>query len=101
MAVGNHVRSIPDIFVDAVNQFTVLVRKETQIARAEMSEKITDLAIGLGLLVSGAAGPDQDDRTTAARRRNGETSTEERPWHVRASSLNGKPKIPAPNLREH
>jgi len=53
MAVSNYARSIPDIFVDAVNQFTSLVRKETQLARTEMSEKLTELAVGLGLLVGG------------------------------------------------
>jgi Putative Actinobacterial Holin-X, holin superfamily III len=47
-------RSIPDIFADAANQFGILVRKEAQLVRTEMSEKITDLAIGLGLLVGGS-----------------------------------------------
>jgi hypothetical protein len=36
------------------NNFTLLVRKETQLARSEMSEKIGDLALGIGLLVGGA-----------------------------------------------
>ena len=39
MAVAKFPRSIPDIFVDVVNQFTILVRKEAQLARVEMSEK--------------------------------------------------------------
>ena len=51
MTVGNYPRSISDILSDVVNQFSTLVRKEVQLARAEMSEKITDLTLGLGLLV--------------------------------------------------
>src|SRR5205085_158057 len=39
---------------DVVHQFSTLVRKEAQLASAEVSEKITDLALGLGLLVGGA-----------------------------------------------
>jgi hypothetical protein len=54
MPASNHPRSIPEMCVDAVNQFTILVRNETQLARAEMSEKVTDLAVGLGLLVGGS-----------------------------------------------
>lgn len=54
MAVTNFNRSIPEVLADAINQFTVLVRKETQLARAEMSEKLGDLAVGIGLLVGGA-----------------------------------------------
>jgi putative superfamily III holin-X len=44
-------RWIPEIFADLVNQFTALVRKEAQLARAEMSEKI---GAGLGLVGGGA-----------------------------------------------
>jgi hypothetical protein len=54
MAVSNYSRSISNLFVDAGNQLTILVRKEGQLARAEMSEKISDLAVGLGLLVGGS-----------------------------------------------
>jgi Putative Actinobacterial Holin-X, holin superfamily III len=48
------VRSLPNIFTDIVNQMRTLVRKEAQLARVEMSEKITQVAIGLGLIVVGA-----------------------------------------------
>jgi hypothetical protein len=48
------VRSLPNIFTDIVNQMATLVRKEAQLARVEMSEKITQVAIGLGLIVVGA-----------------------------------------------
>jgi hypothetical protein len=54
MTVSNFNRSIPEVLADAMNQFTILVRKETQLARAEMTEKLGDLALGLGLLVGGA-----------------------------------------------
>ena len=47
-------RPIAELLGDAMNQFTTLVRKETQLACAEMSEKLGDLALGMGLLVGGA-----------------------------------------------
>lgn len=47
-------RSIPEIFTDVVNQFTTLLRKEGQLARTEMSEKISQVAVGLGLIVGGS-----------------------------------------------
>jgi Putative Actinobacterial Holin-X, holin superfamily III len=37
-----------------INQFTTLVRKERELARTEMSEKITQVAGGLGLIVGGS-----------------------------------------------
>jgi len=40
MAYGN-IRSFPDIFTDLFAQVTSLVRKEGQLARAEISEKAT------------------------------------------------------------
>ena len=52
--VRNYPRSIPDILPDIVNQFSTLITKEAQLARAEMSEKITHLTLGLGLLVGGS-----------------------------------------------
>ena len=54
MATANYNRSIPELTADAMNGLTFLVRKETQLARVEMSEKIGDLAIGIGLLVGGS-----------------------------------------------
>lgn len=47
-------RSIPTIFTDLVSQFANLLRAEGQLARVEMSEKISQAAAGLGLLVAGA-----------------------------------------------
>ena len=54
MTIGSSNRSIPEVLADAMNQFTILVRKETQLARTEMTEKLGDLALGIGLLVGGA-----------------------------------------------
>ena len=48
-------RSIPELFTDLVVQFATLLRKEGQLARAELSEKITQVATGLGLVIGGAA----------------------------------------------
>jgi hypothetical protein len=47
-------RSILDLFSDAANQFTVLLRKESQLARTELSEKVGQAGLGLGLVVGGA-----------------------------------------------
>jgi putative superfamily III holin-X len=47
-------RSIAEIFTDLMTQLTVLLRKEGQLARTEMSEKITQVAVGLGLIVGGS-----------------------------------------------
>jgi Putative Actinobacterial Holin-X, holin superfamily III len=47
-------RSIADIFTDVINQFTTLLGKEGQLARTEISEKITQVASGLGLIISGS-----------------------------------------------
>jgi uncharacterized membrane protein YqgA involved in biofilm formation len=47
-------RSIPEIIGDLLTQFPTLARKESQLARAEMSEKITQAAFGLAFIVGGA-----------------------------------------------
>ncbi|XIA66827.1 phage holin family protein [Bradyrhizobium sp. TZ2] len=47
-------RSIPEIVGDLLTQFPTLARKESQLARAEISEKITQLAFGLAFIVGGA-----------------------------------------------
>src|ERR1700747_1243224 len=54
MAVPNYQRSIPEIIGDLFSQLTTLLRMETQLARAEMSENMTGLARGLGLVIGGA-----------------------------------------------
>ena len=50
----DHGRSVPEIFIDVINQLTTLVRKEGQLARAELSEKVGQVGAGLGLVVGGA-----------------------------------------------
>jgi hypothetical protein len=47
-------RSIPEILGDLLAQFPTLVRKESQLARAEMSEKVTKVGRGIALILSGA-----------------------------------------------
>jgi uncharacterized membrane protein YqjE len=47
-------RSVPDILSDLLTQFTALVSTESRLARAEMSEKIGQVAGGLVLIVGGA-----------------------------------------------
>jgi len=47
-------RSLPDIFSDLVAQFTSLLQKEGQLARAELSENIGKAAMGLGFVIGGA-----------------------------------------------
>ena len=47
-------RSIPEIFTDLISELTTLLRKEGELARTEVSEKISQVAVGLGLIVGGA-----------------------------------------------
>lgn len=47
-------RSVVDIFTDVVNQLTTLLRKESLLARTELSEKIGQAGVGLGLTIGGA-----------------------------------------------
>jgi hypothetical protein len=50
----DHARSVLEILIDVVNQATTLMRKEGQLARAELSEKVSQIAGGLGLVIGGA-----------------------------------------------
>ncbi len=54
MPVASTPRSIPDILSDLLTQFTTLVRTESRLARAEMSEKVTQVTGGLVLIIIGA-----------------------------------------------
>jgi hypothetical protein len=47
-------QSVPSILTDLLSQFALLLRKEGELARTEMSEKMTQVAVGLGMLVAGA-----------------------------------------------
>jgi hypothetical protein len=53
MAYGN-IRSFPEIFTDLIGQVTNLVRKEGQLARAELSEKATRALTGMAMILLGA-----------------------------------------------
>jgi uncharacterized membrane protein YqjE len=54
MAFANQNRSIADLLRDVIAQVTTLLRKETELARVELSENISRAALGLGLVVGGA-----------------------------------------------
>jgi hypothetical protein len=54
MAFNVSTRSIPEILTDLVSQFSTLLSKEGQLARAELAENIAKAASGLGLAVVGA-----------------------------------------------
>lgn len=47
-------RSLPEIFSDLIAQFTRLLQKEGQLARAEVSENIGKAATGIGFVIGGA-----------------------------------------------
>ncbi len=48
-------RSFSELVSDALSQVTDLVRNEIQLARAEISEKVRQASIGLGMVAAGAA----------------------------------------------
>jgi hypothetical protein len=47
-------RSIPEILGDVLGQAGALLRKEGQLAKAELSEKLGEAGLGLGLVAGGA-----------------------------------------------
>ena len=54
MALASNTRTIPELFTSVGSQLAELMRTEGQLARAEISEKMTLVATGLGLIVGGA-----------------------------------------------
>jgi Putative Actinobacterial Holin-X, holin superfamily III len=54
MAVSNQQRNLPDVIRDLFIQLTTLIRKETQLARAEALDKVAGIGRGIGLLLGGA-----------------------------------------------
>lgn len=52
--MAHYSRTIPDIFTDVVSLAATLVRKESQLARTEISENIGRVGAGIGLLTGGA-----------------------------------------------
>ncbi len=47
-------RSVPELFASVFRQLAELMRTEGLLARTEMSEKMTHMGTGLGLLLGGA-----------------------------------------------
>jgi hypothetical protein len=47
-------RSVPQLLSDLVRELTTLFRKEGQLVRAELSEKVTQIELGAGSLAAGA-----------------------------------------------
>ena len=47
-------RSVPQLLSDLARELTTLFRKEGQLIRAELSEKLTQVGIGAGSAVAGA-----------------------------------------------
>jgi hypothetical protein len=47
-------RSLKDLVTDLTESITTLFRKEIQLARAETSEKVTQVAVAIGAIAGGA-----------------------------------------------
>ena len=54
MSLSSDMRSIPELFGDAVEQLGKLVQNEVQLARAELSEKLTQAGMGVAYLGAAA-----------------------------------------------
>jgi uncharacterized membrane protein YqjE len=54
MDSGPDNRAVSELFADALNQFSNLIRSEIQLARAEISSKTAQALVGLGLLAGAA-----------------------------------------------
>jgi hypothetical protein len=54
MALVTNRQTFPELLLSLVTQMTELMRTEGQLARAEISEKMTLATTGLGLIVGGA-----------------------------------------------
>src|SRR5262245_52444097 len=54
MSMASSGRSVSELFADVVDQSTTLFRKEIQLARTEISEKISEAISGLGIVIAGA-----------------------------------------------
>jgi hypothetical protein len=54
MALSTNRQTVPELLTSVVTQLTELMRTEGQLARAEISEKMSLATTGLGLIVGGA-----------------------------------------------
>lgn len=51
---ANDIRPVSELFADALSQFSKLMRKELQLARAEMSMKVSQTVTAVALLAGAA-----------------------------------------------
>jgi Putative Actinobacterial Holin-X, holin superfamily III len=54
MPSRSYERSVVDVMTDLLNQLTTLFRKESELARVELSDKMSQIGSGLGLIIGGA-----------------------------------------------
>ncbi len=54
MTIHTDPRTIPELFSDALAQFSKLLRNEIQLARTEMSGKLKETMNGVAFLIAGA-----------------------------------------------
>ena len=54
MTLATNRQTVPELLTSLVTQMSELMRTEGQLARAEISEKVTLATTGLGLIVGGA-----------------------------------------------
>ena len=54
MAEERNGQSLPDLFSDVLNQVTNLFRTELRLAKAELGEKVGDMASSAGMIIAGA-----------------------------------------------
>jgi uncharacterized membrane protein len=47
-------RSVPELLADLARSVPALVRQESQLLRSELSDKVTQIEVGLGSMVAGA-----------------------------------------------
>lgn len=47
-------RTVPELLADLVRSVPALVRQESQLLRSEMSDKVTQIEVGIGSIVAGA-----------------------------------------------
>jgi hypothetical protein len=54
MAIMDDLRTVPELISHALSQVSRLIRDEIQLAKAEISNNLTQAAVGVGMLVGGA-----------------------------------------------
>jgi len=54
MAEERNGQSLPDLLSDVLNQVTNLFRTELRLAKAELGEKVGDMASSAGMIIAGA-----------------------------------------------